>query len=56
MKYLLLVGGCFLTGLGFLLILGLMLVGGLPEETGFGIAMIVGGLFLLYKGLKKKKI
>ncbi|MDH3277656.1 MAG: hypothetical protein OEL77_05730 [Nitrosopumilus sp.] len=56
MKYLFLVGGCLLTSLGFLLILGIMLVGGLAEETGLGILMVVGGLFLLYKGLKKKKL
>ena len=55
MKSLFLVGGSLLTGLGFLLVLGTMLVGGVPEETGFGILMVVGGLFLLYKGSKKKK-
>ena len=56
MKYLFLVGGILLTGLGFLLVLGIMLVGGVPEETVLGILMVVGGLFLLYKGAKKKKI
>ncbi|MDH3618794.1 MAG: hypothetical protein OES14_05285 [Nitrosopumilus sp.] len=56
MKYLFLVGGSLLTSLGFLLVLGTMLAGGLPEETGLGILMVVGGLFLFYKGAKKKKI
>lgn len=56
MKYLFLVVGSLLTVLGFLLVLGIMLAGGLAEETVLGILMVVGGLFLLYKGAKNKKI